>query len=903
MIKNGLLGLLLLLVGGAAYGQNITYTAEEKPVTEIIADLEAKYDLHFSYAPKYLRGKTASLSVTDEPLTAVLVNLLGQVQLTYRELEGGYITIVPHESIPVQLRIVDEESGLGLPFATVRIGGTHQGFVADEDGRFNFLLEEPAGLTLEFSFLGYRPQYILADTLQNYSQATLALKSNVTALSEVLIREYITNGILTDERATKVTILPQEMEILPGLSERDILLSAQIIAGVGSTDETASGINVRGSGRDNTFIYWNNIPIYSASHYFGNISAFIPASIGAVDVYKNYIPVAYGNATAGMLQIMTRDSVPEKPTAEVHFNLTHLDAFAHVPLFKKQAHLLVGARRSYNELWATPTFNAYSSKLFEGSITQEQQEFTNDEFRYNSRLSFDDLNLVFTWQPTGQDRIQVSAIRSSGIMAYDSFLEEDGEGEPGEEEEEAPDEEGFVIEEGDEGIYNFQNHEIVQLGANLQWNHRWGAKWQTDLSASRVNYFMTYGLENQYLEEEIDRNVTEQELRENSVVNTELRLTNTYTPAKGHVLQFGYQYNLYGVSLSQLFSNNLEPMDPEDEPEEPIDSEGILHAGFLEYIGDWNTAWHLAAGVRSQYSATTNSMAIDPQLRLTYTPNSRWLFKATVGQYRQSLSALQELSFNFTHTFEQQWIFADDEEEVNEVVNRQVMIGAMYDNSIWVIDLDLYAKRLDGLAAVNFGFSLPNEDLLDRGSDQVMGLDLTVKRRWKNLRLWASYAFQDSRAEIPELGLDEFPSALNIRHQIQLSQSYRTGPFEFSMGYTYKSGLPYTEALSFELQPDEEDETELVYKFTFGEPNAERLAAYHRVDASAWYRFPGNSEARVQGEAGISLLNILNRDNPFRRNYGYDIDETEEGDDIFESFVSDKFLLPFTPNVSVRLRF
>ncbi|HAA21068.1 MAG TPA: hypothetical protein DCP28_20765, partial [Cytophagales bacterium] len=298
MIKTGLVCLLFIFISRLTFAQSITYSTEEKPVTEIIADLESQYDLHFSYAPKYLRGKTASLAVTDEPLASVLINLLGQIQLTYRELEGGYITIIPHESIPVQLQLVDRETGQSLPFATVRIAGSQRGYVSDADGRFNFLLEEPAGLSLEFSFLGYRPQYILADTLAGYSQATLALAPNVTALSEVLIREYITNGIQTDERGTTVTIKPQEMAILPGLSERDILLSAQIIAGVGSTDETASGINVRGSGRDNTFIYWNNIPIYSASHYFGNISAFIPATIGGLEIYKNYIPVAYGNSSA-----------------------------------------------------------------------------------------------------------------------------------------------------------------------------------------------------------------------------------------------------------------------------------------------------------------------------------------------------------------------------------------------------------------------------------------------------------------------------------------------------------------------------------------------------------------------------------------------------------------------------
>ncbi|HAA13093.1 MAG TPA: hypothetical protein DCE41_15940, partial [Cytophagales bacterium] len=202
MIKTGLVCLLFIFISRLTFAQSITYSTEEKPVTEIIADLESQYDLHFSYAPKYLRGKTASLAVTDEPLASVLINLLGQIQLTYRELEGGYITIIPHESIPVQLQLVDRETGQSLPFATVRIAGSQRGYVSDADGRFNFLLEEPAGLSLEFSFLGYRPQYILADTLAGYSQATLALAPNVTALSEVLIREYITNGIQTDERGT-----------------------------------------------------------------------------------------------------------------------------------------------------------------------------------------------------------------------------------------------------------------------------------------------------------------------------------------------------------------------------------------------------------------------------------------------------------------------------------------------------------------------------------------------------------------------------------------------------------------------------------------------------------------------------------------------------------------------------
>ena len=256
----------------------------------------------------------------------------------------------------MHLRVVDGPGEEGLPFALAKIKGTYQGFVADENGIFHINTEGHSQDTLQFSFVGYEDVELAFAEYEPAQHGVIRLQSEITSLREVTIKEYINNGITTDQRATKTTVRLSEMEILPGLAEKDVLLTTQILPGITSNDESASGLNIRGSARFNTFYYWNNIPVYHPAHYFGNISSFIPATIDEVDVYKNHIPVAYSGASAGLILAKSDRELNQPAAQQMDLNLTHADLYVEAPLLGDEGRIQIGARRSYKDLISTHNF-------------------------------------------------------------------------------------------------------------------------------------------------------------------------------------------------------------------------------------------------------------------------------------------------------------------------------------------------------------------------------------------------------------------------------------------------------------------------------------------------------------------------------------------------------------------
>jgi hypothetical protein len=875
---------LILIISGLAhhlYAQevNITYAAENKPLNQIFRDLEQDYELYFAFSPSQIKNKKATIQAKGQPLSLFLNELLRPLSLVYELIEGKFVSVKTPQSVYLIAQVLDGETNSPLPFATARLLGSQQGGISNEQGQFRLFIDQPLNAILQFSFLGYLPHYLDINTYESGTPLTISLEPETTTLEQIVIKEYLNSGIASDEKASSFQILPQEMEVLPGLSERDVLLSAQIIAGINSNDETASGLNIRGSSRDNTFLYWNDIPMYQSAHYFGNISSFIPSSIGEVSIYKNYVPVKYGGSSAGLLTMESRIALDSTYEFEGNYNMTHADIYARLPFRGDYGGLMIAARRSYNDIFTTPTFRAISDKLFEGTLTETIQQQANPRsFSYNSQINFSDLNLSWLYEPDTRNTWQFSFIRSASKLDYSSTLDTDR-----------------VI----------QTHNIHNMGLNLKWTNRMADNLSTELSAS----YTDFGLDYQLLNERTISDEDDDELltRKNDLANLEIRSTSDWRIDHKRFLRFGYQLNHYEVvNITQRQSLF------EEDDDEALEATGFVHALFAEHNWDITNRLELIGGMRLNHYGPLEDLSLDWQLRLNYQLTTDLVFKSAYGRYHQFLTAIKESDFNFSNTIEQQWVLADDDDLIPLVVNTQLSAGLLYNKQGWLADIDLYRKVTDGLLAFNLGFSQGQLAGFDQGSEVLHGLDLTLMKRWSHFRVWTSYNLQDSEVNMPTLSGRKFTSSLNVRHQLQLSSSYTTGALEFSLGYTFKTGLPWTRETDPQLvtrtveEEDDDDDDEpssqtvSFYQSTYGPLNANRLGDYHRVDASVWYHFRQKSPKGLSGEIGISLINLLNHKNVNNRTFEK-VETTEGAAPTLAD--RDRVLLGFTPNLSIRIRF
>ena len=99
--------------------------------------------------------------------------------------------------------------------------------------------------------------------------------SDIQELEKVIINSYLTKGI-SKRKDGSFQINPTNLGILPGLTEPDVLESIQLLPGVVSPNETASGFLVRGGKVDQNRLIWDGINIYHKGHLFGMISPFNP---------------------------------------------------------------------------------------------------------------------------------------------------------------------------------------------------------------------------------------------------------------------------------------------------------------------------------------------------------------------------------------------------------------------------------------------------------------------------------------------------------------------------------------------------------------------------------------------------------------------------------------------------
>ena len=165
-------------------------------------------------------------------------------------------------------------------------------------------------------------------------------------------------------------------------------------------------------------------------------------------------------------------------------------------------------------------------------------------------------------------------------------------------------------------------------------------------------------------------------------------------------------------------------------------------------------------------------------------------------------------------------------------------------------------KKTKGLTSLASGFENANTNF-SKGESKTIGLDVLLKKKSKNYRTWISYSTMKKDFNFEEINNNrKFSGNFHIGHQLIWSQTYKWRNFDFSMGWSFRTGTPYTGASGLL-----EDGFTIDYKTI----NGERLPNYHRLDISTTYRF--NLSKKVKGKLGFSLFNLYNKKNLLNRSY------------------------------------
>jgi len=157
-------------------------------------------------------------------------------------------------------------------------------------------------------------------------------------LDKVVLRSYLAKGIEKISDGT-YKIHPLRLGILPGLTEPDVLESIQLLPGVLSPNETASGIFVRGGASDQNRLIWDGINIYHKGHLFGMISPLNPNVTSEIKFINKGSHARYGERLSSVIDISSNTSISNQVKAEMGFNGVNADAIIELPLIEDKLNI------------------------------------------------------------------------------------------------------------------------------------------------------------------------------------------------------------------------------------------------------------------------------------------------------------------------------------------------------------------------------------------------------------------------------------------------------------------------------------------------------------------------------------------------------------------------------------
>lgn len=854
--------LLFLFIGTYAFSQQLSVNYKNTPLKAVILDLEAKTKYTFAYSENVIADKTVSLINPKTTLDAVLSTLSRQTNLAFEKITDSQILIsLPQQQIDVCGYLFDSRTKLPLSFASVIIKGTVRGTISEDNGYFKLKnIDRSQEIIIEY--VGYKTITIIAEAYTTDNCNNIFLQPVVETLNEIIIAQYLTKGI-SKQIDGSLTLQNDALGILTGQTEPDVFESLQAIPGITSMDESASGIQIRGGSADQNLIYFDNIKLYNTGHFFGMLSAINPYITKTTKVYKGGAKPEYGDRISGVLDIKSNEKILEKTEASVGINGTHIDAFLNTHL-GKDIGILISGRHSYTDLIQTPTFNALAEKVFQNTkITNNtfiDPEAEITEIVGDEKFFFYDANTKVILHPSKNDTFTFSGLLTKNKL---DFLVQDDE-------------------DITKDILNIKNK-----GASFTWTGKKFNKLKHSLKFYYSDYDSDY--ENTLTEQNI---LEEESLRQNTVEDLGIAINLGYNLSKSHAITFGYQFSNTNVFF-RLF-RNLDASEPPEPGEindfnETRNTQNKAHSVYGEYMFTPKKKAFISIGARNSYYSAPDSYFFEPRLNAEYPITKNFRLKATLEKRFQPISQLVEFEDVQLRLENHVWTLSDGR-EIPVIESNQYTGGFLVNFNDWLLDIDGYYKTIEGLTSFTNGFTNASQNITE-GESNITGIDVLIRKKIKNFRVWLGYTFNDVEYTFNELQNTPFSGNNDITHNFKISNTLELDSWEFSLGWNYRTGAPFTPVANF--NPD----TEVI---TFGNINSLRLPNYHRLDASLLYKFNFNSSKKVRGTLGASIRNLYARQVPLSVFYRVN-ENPETGDNELDQL--EQLSLGVTPNISFRVNF
>ncbi|MES2130786.1 MAG: TonB-dependent receptor [Bacteroidota bacterium] len=744
----------------------------------------------------------------------------------------------------------DKQSGEALPFATVQIKGTTTAVNTNMDGYFTFLKVPTDTTTLIVQYVGYEKTEVYLTPQLPKKNLQVQLSLAVSALKEVVVTAEKEDVVLisrTDANTIKMT--PKKLEQLPNLGEKDVMRSFQLMPGVSASNESSSGLYVRGGTPDQNLILYDGFTIYHVDHLYGFFSAFNANALKDVQLYKGSFESRFGGRLSSVTEITGKDGNQKKFNIGGDLSLLSANAYVEVPVGKKFSSV-IAYRRSYQGPVYNKLFDKFNSSTSTLSSNGNNGGGTGGGRRGSSQQTqptsyFYDLNGKFTYRPTDKDIISLSIYNGSDKL--DNSSGSTGGGSRG----------GFSITD----LTKYGN-----IGGSLKWSRKWSPRFYGNTILSYSNYYS-------------DRDRSQSLTRTNSAgeqttIKSGIIENNNL---KDYSFKSDYQWDIFNWSQIQfgVFGTDFDIKYNYAQNDTVTilnkNNQGLLYGGYLQTkLKFFNEKLQILPGLRASYFDVTKATYYEPRASIVYNVTRLISLKAGTGKYYQFANRVtREDILSGSRDF---WILSNGK---NIPVSSAIHYtgGVSVDTKNFLFSTEVYYKTLSNLTEYSLRFNTSpggvtyNENFFN-GKGFSKGVEFLIQKKTGKFNGWVSYTLAQARNNFAVYSTDYFPANQDVTHEFKIVALYEHKRWDFSATWIYATGRPYT-APSGAYSVTLLDGTTQDF-FTVTSKNSLRLPDYHRMDFSVHYKLLVQGDKKKKrdiGYIGFSLFNVYNRKNVWYKQY------------------------------------
>ena len=830
----------------------LTVNAQEEGeamiLKEIFYTIQKKHHVQFNFIEEEIAVFKIIPPNNKFSLKQKLKYITEKTQLNFQFIDANYISVVNDKKLdkPLCGYLFDKEANEPIEGVYIKIKNTEIATTTNKNGYFELFYKSEK--LIEISHLSFETIEISSESIYKTNCPKLYLIPKIQEIQEINVENYLTKGVSKKTDAT-IEIKPKTLGLLPGLTEADVLQTMQQIPGITSTNESISNINVRGGSHDQNLFTWNGIKLYQTGHFFGLISAINPNLSNKVSISKNGTSAFLSEGVSSNIAISTHDNWIHDTENSIGINMINADFYSRIKT-SKTSNLEVSGRRSITDFYQSPTYKSYYNRIFQNSTVTNISNNQNLNFSTNEKFYFYDFSAQFHQKIGDNTNLFIDFITISNQLE-------------------------LVQTKTENNINSIRNSNLNQntYGGSLHFKTNWNTRNLTEFSAYA----------SQYKIDALNESITNEQIlnQENTILDTGIRIENNHFINDSFHFSNGYQYNETGIRNVDIINSPVFSRKVKD----------VLRVHALILAGKYtskNKKLQTTLGLRSNYIEQFGQFIIEPRLQLKQQLNPKFFIEVLAEKKHQTSSQIINLQSDFFGVENRRWTQANNS-DVPIITSNQASISINYKYNRWLISLDNYYKKVDGISSRSQGFQNQLEFLKINGNYTVLGTEFLIQKQFKKITTWISYTFTDNKYDFKTYNPAVFPNNFEIKHHVASALIYDYKRIKFAVGGKWFTGKPNTELNSNSPTFPTPEIAEIDYK----NPNSSNLDAYLQINISGSYAFILGKNAKLN--LGFSVQNVLN--NQTSINQFYKIDNNSSINEI------NTFMLERTPNAFIRYSF